>query len=72
MLIGVIGNRFFHALLKPGSNHSGVSVGAALIWAIISFEITTILFLYQIAYLDQGRGINPRKLVSIGFRVKLI
>ena len=49
MLVGVIGKGFCHAALISRSNHPIVSVGDALIWAIISSSIGMALFLNQMA-----------------------
>lgn len=71
MLMGVMGKRFFQALYSVGSNHPRVFVGVALICVIISFVNTTTLFLCKIAQLDQGRGINPRKFISMSFKLRI-
>ena len=46
ILFGVMGKIRFQAWPSCSSNQPGVSVGAALIWAIISSRITTTRFLY--------------------------
>ena len=56
MLIGVIGKGFYHAALRSGLNQPIVSVGDALIWAIISLGIGMALFLNQIAHPELARS----------------
>lgn len=50
---------------SSSSSHPMVSVGATLIYAIISFEIPAALILYPIAQLDRGTLIGHRKFSSI-------
>ena len=56
ILVGVMGNKCFHAMLNSTSNYSSVSVDIALIWEIISLESTITLFLYHISHPDRGSG----------------